>query len=99
MEAEVKRLLLPVADEIIERGLNVRVVVGFGRPVDGILQHIQENDINLVIMSTHGHSGLHPYAYGGTADRVARHSPVPVLLVRPEEIRHMMPLPRLPGVE
>jgi nucleotide-binding universal stress UspA family protein len=97
LESEVKRVLFPVADRLKAQGIDVEVVVGFGRASDGILQHIVENKIDLVIMSTHGHGGLHPYAYGSTSDKVARYSPVPVMLVRPVEVTHMLPLPRILG--
>lgn len=98
IEADVKRKLMPSADRLLELGVGeVSVVVGFGHSVDGILQHISNDQIDLVVMCTHGHHGLHPYAYGSTADRVARHSPVPVTLVRPEEVTHMLPLPRFLG--
>ncbi len=96
-ESEVKRALLPIADRIKAQQVEVTVVVGFGRPVEGILQHVASDNIDMIIMSTHGHHGLHPYAYGSTADRVARHSPVPVMLVRPQEVAHMLPLPKILG--
>jgi len=97
IEADVMRRLMPSADILREMGVEASVVVGFGHPVDGILQHIINDNIDLVVMSTHGHHGLHPYAYGSTADRVGRHSPVPVTLVRPQEVTHMLPLPRFLG--
>ncbi|MCK6579812.1 MAG: universal stress protein [Anaerolineae bacterium] len=97
LESEVMRKLLPVADTLREQSVEATVVVGFGHPVDGILDHIVNDSIDLVVMSTHGHHGLHPYAYGSTSDRVARHSPVPVMLVRPQEVTHMLPLPRILG--
>jgi nucleotide-binding universal stress UspA family protein len=97
LESEVKRVLFPIADRLKTQGVATEVVVGFGRASDGILQHIVEDKIDLVIMSTHGHGGLHPYAYGSTSDKVARYSPVPVMLVRPQEVIHMLPLPRILG--
>lgn len=95
LEAEVKRILLPVAERLREEGLRAEVAVAFGRPAGGILQFAQHEKVDLIVMSTHGDSGLHPYAYGGTADRVTRRSSVPVLLVRPEEISRMLPLPKV----
>ncbi len=95
LEAEVKRQLMPVAEQLQEQGINIKVAVAYGRPTDGIFHYVQHEKIDLIVMSTHGESGLRPYAYGGTADRVARRSLVPVLLVRPEEISQMLPLPKI----
>jgi len=95
LEAEAKRRLMPVAEQLRENGLNVEVAVTCGRlPAEGILKYVQGETVDLIVMCTHGNGGLHPYAYGGTADRVARRAPVPVLLVRPQEVSRMLPLPR-----
>jgi nucleotide-binding universal stress UspA family protein len=95
LEAEVKRELMPIAEQLLEKGLDIEVVVAFGRPAGGIFHFTQHEQIDLIVMSTHGESGPRPYAYGGTADRVARRAPVPVLLVRPEEVRRLLPLPKI----
>jgi nucleotide-binding universal stress UspA family protein len=44
-------------------------------------------------MCTHGEGGPDPYAYGPTADRVARRSRCPVMLIRPEAVSSMLPGP------
>lgn len=95
LEAEVKRKLMPLVEQVQQQGIEAKVVVAYGRPARGILQYTQQEKIDLIVMSTHGESGLNPYAYGGTADRVARRSSVPVMLVRPEEISRMLPLPKI----
>jgi hypothetical protein len=48
-------------------------------------------------MCTHGEGGQDAYAYGPTADRVARRAAVPVMLIRPEEVSRV--LPSTPGQE
>jgi hypothetical protein len=45
----------------------------------------------LIVMCTHGEGGPDAYAYGPTADRVARRAIAPVMLIRPEEISRMLP--------
>ena len=42
-------------------------------------------EVDVVVMSTHGRSGLQRIFFGSIAERVVRHAEVPVLLVRPEE--------------
>ncbi|MFC1932355.1 universal stress protein [Chloroflexota bacterium] len=60
-----------------------------GHPADGILRYADENDVDLILMATHGRSGIRRWAMGSVADKVLRASKVPVLLVRagiPDEI-------------
>jgi len=72
--------------------------VAFGRPAGGILQYAQTAKIDLIVMCTHGEGGPDAYAYGPTADRVARRSPCPVMLIRPQEVRALLPLPKIEDI-
>jgi len=92
-EAEAKRLLLPVAEKLRASGLTVEVAVSFGRPAGGILRYATTHNIDLIVMNTHGEGGLAPYAYGPTADRVARRTICPIMLIRPTEVSRMLPGP------
>ena len=56
------------------------VVVGY--PAEEILRYADENDIDLILMATHGRSGINRWVMGSVADKVLRSSRVPVLLVR-----------------
>jgi len=49
-----------------------------------IIKYIQENSIDLVIMATHGRTGVSKLFFGSVADRVVRESPIPVMTVRPD---------------
>ena len=60
----------------------VVTAVYYGEPVDGILDEISLRHPDLVVMATHGRTGLR-VVLGSVADAVARRSPVPVLLVPP----------------
>jgi nucleotide-binding universal stress UspA family protein len=97
LEAEAKGELLRVAEELQAQGMAVEVAVVFGRPAGGILRYAHDAGIDLIVLSTHGEGGADAYAYGSTADRVARRAATPVLLVRPEAVSRVLPLP--PGVE
>ena len=99
LEAEAKRLLLPVAEQLREQGLDARVAVTFGRPAGGILGYAQQAGIDLIVMCTHGEGGPDLYAYGPTADRVARRATCPVMLIRPEEVSRILPGPHSPRAE
>ncbi len=60
-----------------------------GYPAEEIVRYADENDIDLILMATHGRSGISRWAIGSVADKVLRASKKPVWLVRagiPEEI-------------
>lgn len=50
-----------------------------------ILDHINSNDIDLVVIATHGRTGFDRMLLGSVAERVIRRSPVPVFVVKPEQ--------------
>ena len=53
-------------------------------PADvAILEAAEDEEINLIVMSTHGRSGLGRWIYGSVADAVLRDAPVPVMIVPP----------------
>jgi Universal stress protein UspA and related nucleotide-binding proteins len=54
-----------------------------GRAFEEICRLAQDRGMNLIVMSTRGNTGLKHLALGSTAERIVRHSPCPVLVVRP----------------
>lgn len=57
-------------------------VVAQGTPHQAILDYIDEHDIDLVVMGTHGRTGLDRYLLGSITEKVVRLSDAPVLTVR-----------------
>jgi len=57
-----------------------------GDPATEILKTIESEDIDLVIMGTHGRKGLEHTLFGSVAEKVVKKSPVPVLIVNPYKI-------------
>lgn len=51
-------------------------------PAEGICHYAQKEDTSLIVMSTHGRTGLAHLMIGSVAERVVRHAPCPVLTVR-----------------
>lgn len=80
-EAEHKRAELQglVKGELGE-GIEVRVVIG--EPAEQIAASAEELDARLIVMGTHGRTGLAHFFLGSTAERTLRRSPVPVLCAR-----------------
>ena len=65
-----------------DKPLPVRGELAEGYPAEEILRYADENDIDLILMATHGRSGVKRWVMGSVADKVLRASNVPVWLVR-----------------
>lgn len=65
-------------------------VVG-GRPFVEIIQYAREAKISLIVIATHGRGALQQVLLGGTAEKVVRKAPCPVLTVRHPEHEFAMP--------
>ena len=68
-----------VAAPLREQGRDVDTVVVFGNPAEQILTLAAAAD--LVVMGSHGHGPVRRFVLGSVADEVARHAPVPVMIV------------------
>ena len=82
-QAEVENYLSQLADDLREEGIAVQTAAIWGRPADEILGYAKNNRADLIIMSTHGRSGLSRWVFGSVTERVLRHSAVPVLITPP----------------
>lgn len=56
-----------------------------GKAAENIADHAMEKAVDLIIMATHGRSGVSRWVMGSVAERVLRWSCVPVLIVRPPQ--------------
>ncbi|KTG30949.1 universal stress protein [Haloferax profundi] len=65
-----------------EAGVEVDAEVVTGTAYRSIHDYIENHDIDLVVMGTHGRTGLSHYLLGSVTERVVRTCPVPVLTVR-----------------
>jgi nucleotide-binding universal stress UspA family protein len=65
-------------------GLQVATVLPDPPVAQGLLEAVEANAVDLVAMTTHGHSGFKHLVFGGVADKLIRAAPVPVYLVREE---------------
>ncbi len=81
------------AQELEGRGVRVQWATQLGPAADRILEAAEKHGANLIIMSTHGRSGIGRWVMGSTADRVLRSSPIPVLLVHSGAVVEQTDLP------
>jgi len=81
---DVSDYLEGVKSRLVAEGLSVEYeFIEGGNVPAAILEAIEERGADLIVMSTHGRTGLDRWRFGSVAQRVARHSPVPVVLIRP----------------
>jgi nucleotide-binding universal stress UspA family protein len=74
-----------LAARLAKDGVTATCVVKVGVPVDEINSAVDEHGIDLVVMGTHGRTGLRHLMAGSVAERVVRSSRVPVLTIRHPE--------------
>lgn len=82
--------LAPRLDSIADRvkqatGLAPRAALLEGPVSDSIVRYAEQHQVDLIVMTTHGYGPLARVWLGSIADRMVRKSPVPVLLLQPEQ--------------
>jgi universal stress protein A len=80
----IARKSLDEIAQTIPPDVAVEKIVRFGtrEPVKQIVEEADKVSADLIVIATHGYSGLKRVLLGGTAERVVRHAPCPVLVVR-----------------
>ncbi len=73
------------------KGLDVVYLTRHGKPCAEIVVAARELEVDMIVMGTHGRSGLSHILLGSTAERVVRSAPCPVLTVRHPEHEFVMP--------
>jgi nucleotide-binding universal stress UspA family protein len=73
----------------------VSPVVISGRLAEAIVKYTKKNDIGLIVMASHGHSGIIPWTKGGIAGKVIRTTGVPLLLIKETKRRRQAKAKRL----
>ncbi len=66
-------------------GIALEKQVGLGDPAATILSYAEEQPIDLIVISSHGYTGIKRWILGSVAEKIARHAPVPVLILREGE--------------
>ncbi len=70
------------ARELRDKGVAVETAVLFGEVIHELIEFTSAHEVDLIIMATHGRSGVSRLFLGSIADRTLRGAPVPVLMVR-----------------
>jgi nucleotide-binding universal stress UspA family protein len=80
-----KRYMHRKLREVTSRGIQAAYHVIIGDPFDSIMNTCKKEHIDLVVMTTHGKSGLKRAILGSVADKVVRDTRVPALVIRPRQ--------------
>jgi nucleotide-binding universal stress UspA family protein len=69
---------------------NMRIEIRFGSAAPEIVKAARALHADLIVMSTHGRTGLRHVLIGSIAEKVVRLAPCPVLTVKPEEMKELI---------
>ena len=79
---EAEDYLRKVEERLKAKGFRVDSHVRYGDEAEEIMDHAGQKDIDMIAMSTHGRSGVKRFLLGSVAEKILRHSPKPIFLVR-----------------
>ena len=82
VKAEAEDALGGYAEDLRKRGLEVESVVAEGYAATAIVDEIERQNADLIVIGTHGLSGLKHLLLGSIAERVVQKAPCPVLTVK-----------------
>ena len=81
-ESTVRNYLMSIRGTFLAKGIKAQVAIGQGRAVEAILRHVESMPVSLIVLSSHGRSGLRRAVMGSVADELMRQSHTPVLVVK-----------------
>jgi len=82
-----RKAMEKVCENQLQSCHNFKKKVVSGDAADEILKFLESEDIDLLIMGTHGRKGLEHVIFGSVAEKVVKKSPVPVLSINPYKLR------------
>lgn len=81
-KSSAARYLKKVISRVKQGGIKYKADVLVGKVADRLVDYADANEIDLVLIATHGRSGISRWVRGSIADRVLRSSRAPVLMIR-----------------
>jgi nucleotide-binding universal stress UspA family protein len=87
LEDAAKKLLQETIDQHVSEGIEVRPYLLHGNAADEISRIANDQDVDLIVIATHGHTGWRHLVFGSVAERVVRIAKHPVLTIRAPEVR------------
>lgn len=84
-EKRSERVLESATELAADAGREITTDSDAGRPAKTIVEYVEENDLDQVVIGSHGRDGLARVLLGSVAETVVRRAPVPVTVVRSSE--------------
>ncbi len=78
----MENYLRKIQSRLSKAGLNVSTRILSGKTADSLINFATENNVDMVVISSHGRSGISRWVWGSVADRLLRSLCVPVTIVR-----------------
>ncbi|MCW1969107.1 MAG: universal stress protein [Anaerolineae bacterium] len=83
--AEMNNALQKKAELLMEAGFKPQIAILKSRnPAEAILEYVDQKNVDLIIITTHGYTGMTRFFIGSVTDRIVNHSKIPVMVIRPE---------------
>lgn len=82
LQQDAETRLAALVKDKVPKEIKARAVVGHGSAGKEIVKYAEETKAGLIVIASHGHSGWHHLVMGSVAEKVIRHSPCPVFVVR-----------------
>ncbi|WP_264520119.1 Nramp family divalent metal transporter [Flavobacterium sp. N1994] len=77
-----EKLLLEYKEILNNKGFKVEVKLGFGKPNKAIPKIVNDGDFDILVMGTHGHTGLKDILFGTTVDKLRHKISIPLFIVK-----------------
>lgn len=77
-----EKLLLEYKEMFREKGFHVKTQLGFGKPNKVIPKIVNKGNFDILVMGTHGHTGMKDLLFGTTVDKLRHKISIPLLIVR-----------------
>ena len=87
-EDDARKRINRIASESLSHSYEILVVTG--DPASSIIESAREQNADLIVMATHGRTGISHFFLGSVAERVVRESSVPVMTVRAPSQKHRL---------
>ena len=81
-ESLAKDYLNKIVNRLKREGAALHAEVIVGRVTESLVDYAKKNDIDLILLATHGYSGVTRWVRGSVSDKILRSANVPVLMVR-----------------
>jgi nucleotide-binding universal stress UspA family protein len=81
-KVEAEKYLKEIVARLKKTGVNAKAEAIYGKAGEALSDYANKNEVDLVIIATHGRSGVSRWVWGSVADRLVRSVSAPVLMVR-----------------